>query len=205
VVKGSRQINGVFVANQIQLQDQRELIGVVSEISPGVIKLNTLPQSIRAPSFFTDEQNLPVNATEIRTQQQVRVLANAVNGEWEILLLQILFLRPPLTTVDQSTTSLLKEFVLYQNFPNPFLNSGPHQSNTIIRFALPEPGEISLTIYNPLGQKVRTLASGRLPAGIYERGWDGRNDAGVRVASGIYFYRLQAGERLEQRQLLLIR
>ncbi|GEM_PF-2138106 len=206
VVKGSRQINGVFVANQIQLQDQREMTGVVSEISSGSVKLNNLSQAIRAQSFFIDEQNLPVNSTEIAFRQQVKILANAVNGTWEILLLQILLRPAPTTGVEQTTTTALpKEFDLYQNFPNPFLNNGSRHANTIIRFALPESGEISLTIYNSLGQKVRTIANGRLPAGIYERSWDGRNDAGARVASGIYFYRLQAGERLEQRQLLLIR
>ena len=205
-VKGSRQINGFFVANQIQLQDQRELIGVVSEVSSDAVKLNNLSQEIRTASFFIDEQNLPVNATEIKVRQQVSILANAVNGKWEILLLQILLRPAPTTVVEhEATMSLPKEFALYQNFPNPFSNSGPHHSNTIIRFALPEAGEISLTIYNPLGQKVRTLASGRLPTGTYERGWDGRNDAGLRVASGIYFYRLRAGQHLEQRRMILIR
>jgi hypothetical protein len=206
VVKGSRQINGVFVANQIQLQDQREITGVVSEIPSGSVKLNNLSQAIRTPSFFVDEQNLPVNATDIAFRQQVRILANAVSGEWEILLLQILLRPAPTTVVEQAAMTLVpKEFALYQNFPNPFASRGQHHSNTIIRFTLPESVEFSLTIYNSLGQKVRTIVNGRLPAGIYERSWDGRNNAGVRVASGIYFYRLQAGERLEQRQLLLIR
>ena len=201
-VKGSRQINGVFVANQIQLQEQRELIGVVNEVAAGVIKLSNLSQAVRVASFFIDEQNTPVTAADIKIQHQVRVLANAVNGAWEIILLQILFLNTSSTAVAQPSFSPPQALTLAQNFPNPFFSNG---SSTAIRFALPEAGEISLTIYNALGQKIRALAGGRFLAGSYKRVWDGRNDAGLRVASGIYFYRLQAGERLEQRQLLLLR
>jgi len=123
-VKGSRQINGVFVANQIQLQEQRELIGVVNEVATGIVKLNNLSQAVRPPSFFL----------------------------WEIILLQILFRIPPTTAVAESPSSRPKEFALSQNFPNPFLNNG---SNTAIRFTVPEAGEIALTIYNALGQKIR--------------------------------------------------
>ena len=201
-VKGSRQINGVLVANQIQLQEQRELIGVVNEAAASVIKLSNLSQAIRAASFFLDEQNAPITAADIKVQHQVRVLANAVNGAWEIVLLQIQILNTSSTAVSQPSSSLPQAFALAQNFPNPFLGNG---SSTAIRFALPEAGEISLTIYNALGQQIRGLAGGRFLAGQYERMWDGRDDAGQRVAAGIYFYRLQAGPRREQRPLLLVR
>ena len=81
---------------------------------------------------------------------------------------------------------------LEQNFPNPF-NSG-----TVIRFDLDRPGEIELSLYDLAGRKVATLARGPRPAGRYEVRWDGRGPAGSRLASGVYLYRLQSGERSQR-------
>jgi len=212
VVNGTRQINGVFVANRIQLQNQRVLAGVVNGTQAGVVIIAGISHASQAQSFFVDEQNLPISASEVFTQQQVRVIANAANDRWEILHLQILYRLPPTTVVGESPGSLLpKNFVLYQNFPNPFSNGASSRiafaarSFTLIRFALPRSEEIFLTIYNQLGQKIRTINTGRLPAGFYERAWDGRNEAGAKVASGIYFYQLRAGEHIATRRMIVIR
>jgi len=90
-------------------------------------------------------------------------------------------------------------FVLHQNYPNPF-NSG-----TIINYQLPAAGEVAITIYNLLGQKVRTLVSGRKPAGAHRVKWDGRDDLGREVASGVYVCRLKAGVFEKSSKMLLIR
>lgn len=92
-----------------------------------------------------------------------------------------------------------QSFVLEQNIPNPF-NSG-----TLIHFSLPIDAEVELAVYNLAGQKVVTLAAGERPAGIYSVHWDGRDDADRELASGLYLYRLQAGEKVERRKLLLLR
>ncbi|HSG26907.1 MAG TPA: FlgD immunoglobulin-like domain containing protein, partial [Candidatus Krumholzibacterium sp.] len=60
-------------------------------------------------------------------------------------------------------------------------------------------------IYNVAGQLVRTLISGELDAGMYKEVWDGRSDAGSKVASGIYFYRLQAPRFEQSRKMVLLR
>ncbi|MBN2088883.1 VCBS repeat-containing protein [candidate division KSB1 bacterium] len=74
-------------------------------------------------------------------------------------------------------------FELYANFPNPF------NSHTLIQYFLPEADRVNLTIYNMLGQRVKTLIRGEaLEGGFYEYFWDGSNEAGESVASGIYFY-----------------
>jgi hypothetical protein len=78
-------------------------------------------------------------------------------------------------------------FVLEQNYPNPF------NPTTTITYRLPERTNVTLTIVNVLGQSVRTLIQTELEAGVHTVVWDGRNDAGIVVASGIYFYRLEAG------------
>ena len=90
-------------------------------------------------------------------------------------------------------------FVLTQNVPNPF------NSTTALRFALPQAADIELAIYNLTGQKVARLARGWHAAGHYTVHWDGRNDAGVRLATGAYIYRLRAGEQVQVRKLLLLR
>lgn len=90
-------------------------------------------------------------------------------------------------------------YSLSQNYPNPF------NPSTSIRFGLAEASEVQLAIYNTRGQLIRLLANGFYPSGHYQVIWDGRNGAGVRVASGMYFYRIQAGPFQAQRKLLLLR
>ena len=92
-----------------------------------------------------------------------------------------------------------EDFALAQNFPNPF-NAG-----TAIHFAVPTAGEVALALYNLAGQQVARLVQGRRPAGTYTVRWDGRDEAGRELASGVYLYRLQVGDRVETRKLLLLR
>jgi hypothetical protein len=77
-----------------------------------------------------------------------------------------------------------KEFHLYNNFPNPF------NPSTKIAFELPIVSRVKLVIYDALGREVRTLTDEDHPAGYIELTWDGRNDGGATVSSGIYFYRV---------------
>jgi len=88
---------------------------------------------------------------------------------------------------------------LAQNFPNPF------NPTTRITFGLAAPGDVSLRIYDAAGRLVRVLAEGARPAGNYSELWDGRDSGGRAVASGIYFYRLQAGSFTETRKMALLR
>jgi len=106
----------------------------------------------------------------------------------------------PGTAVVESRGDVVPEsFTLSQNYPNPF------NPATTIRFDLPRSQEIELTLYNLAGQKVATLAQGLREAGTYTLQWDGRDDDGRDLASGIYLYRLQAGSQVETRKLLLLR
>ena len=100
-------------------------------------------------------------------------------------------------TFDQA--SVPQAFSLAQNAPNPF------NSNTVIRFALPQPSQIELATYNLLGQLVAVLVQGPSEAGTFSVRWDGRDQAGRAVASGVYLYQLRAGEYTEVRKLLLLR
>jgi len=94
---------------------------------------------------------------------------------------------------------LPNKFALHQNYPNPF------NPTTTIRYDLKNNTEVSLEIFNLLGQKIRTLVSGLQEAGYREIGWDGRNDSGIGVASGIYIYRIDAGDFIQTRKMVLMK
>ena len=91
------------------------------------------------------------------------------------------------------------EFTLLQNSPNPF------NQTTKIEFTLAKSGFVSLIIYDLLGRKVRTLASEHLPTGYKSVLWDGKNDSGEDVASGIYFYQLRVRDFSETKTLVLLK
>ncbi|MCG3770946.1 MAG: Dipeptidyl-peptidase 5 [Nitrosomonadaceae bacterium] len=101
--------------------------------------------------------------------------------------------------LEEQTTTQPQVFALEQNYPNPF------NSDTVIRFALPTSGSVDLTLYNIAGQKMGTLVQGPREAGTYAVRWDSRDERGRDLSSGIYFYRLQIGEQVMIRKLLLLR
>ncbi|RMF58926.1 MAG: T9SS C-terminal target domain-containing protein [Calditrichaeota bacterium] len=84
--------------------------------------------------------------------------------------------------------SIPARYELMPAYPNPF------NPETTIEFRIPTSSEVSLEIYNPLGQKIRTLYRGKAPAGTYRLRWDGRDDSNNQVASGVYLIRFQAHE-----------
>jgi len=91
------------------------------------------------------------------------------------------------------------QLALQQNYPNPF-NSG-----TVIEFALPRAHEVDLRLYNLAGQEVLQLATGARETGLYSLLWDGTDAQGQLLASGVYLYRLETGDRTLTRSLLLLR
>jgi tetratricopeptide (TPR) repeat protein len=97
------------------------------------------------------------------------------------------------------TKSTPTEFVLSQNYPNPF------NPETEICFQLPEDVHVAISIYNMLGQRVCTLIDKQKQTGYHTIKWDGRNDFGTAVASGVYLYAMQAGKFYEKKKMVLMR
>ena len=87
---------------------------------------------------------------------------------------------------DERVSALPKEFSLAQNYPNPF------NPSTLIHYDIPRDSKVRLTVYNLLGQRIRTLIDGDKSAGRYSVNWDGRTVSGDVTASGLYFYRIEA-------------
>jgi hypothetical protein len=102
-------------------------------------------------------------------------------------------------TVLERLTNLPRQFAIYQNYPNPF------NPSTTISYELPKSSEVSLVVYNLLGQKVRTLVNGNVKAGRHKVRWSGRNDRGQSVASGIYIYRFEAGDYQKTVKMILLK
>ncbi len=94
---------------------------------------------------------------------------------------------------------LPRGFALHQNYPNPF------NPVTEISFTLPRTAHATLCIYNALGQRVATLSDRERPAGTYSIVWNGMNDRGEAVASGVYFYRLETDDFVETRKMVLMK
>jgi hypothetical protein len=107
--------------------------------------------------------------------------------------------------VDQGTTSVIditipKEYSLSQNYPNPF------NPSTSIKFGLPLQAPVTMEIYNILGVKVRTLLHGEvMSAGIHQMEWNGKDDAGVSVTSGVYLYRINAGTFQVTKKMMMLK
>ena len=94
---------------------------------------------------------------------------------------------------------LLNKYALYPNYPNPF------NPETKIHFQLANNSDVQLIIYDILGRKIRTLVSNHLNVGNHVVTWDGLNEDGANVASGMYVYRIEAGDFIDYRKMLLVR
>jgi len=101
--------------------------------------------------------------------------------------------------IDNEIKKLLPtSYELVQNFPNPF------NSSTSISIKLPKNSNVKLEIYNTIGQRVKTLFRGELPAGIHTFNWDGKDDNQQPIATGVYLYRFADGENIIQTKKMLL-
>jgi len=106
-----------------------------------------------------------------------------------------------LQVLDNHTTvpPVPREYSLSQNYPNPF------NPTTQISYSLPNSGHVTLSIYNVIGQIVKVIVDAVEPAGYRQVDWDGTDQAGREVASGVYFYRFEAGSFFQIRKMVKLR
>ena len=107
--------------------------------------------------------------------------------------------REPDQTAVEETDALPAQFALELAYPNPF------NSQTVIPFSIPAADQVELVVYDALGRLVRRLVDNTLEPGTYLIGWDGRDERGMEAASGAYFVRLRAGDRVASGRLALVR
>ena len=104
------------------------------------------------------------------------------------------------SSMTQEILSQLPEtFTLHQNYPNPF------NPTTTIRFEVPIPSQVSLKIYNLMGQEIRTLTRDWFPIGNHHLIWNGKDHQGAPVSAGVYIYRLQSQGFQKTRKMVLLK
>jgi len=101
--------------------------------------------------------------------------------------------------IDNESQQIAEEYILHQNYPNPF------NPSTTISFTLAQPSNTRLEIFNIRGEKVRTLVNNYYSAGYWSAVWDGADDAGILVPSGVYMYRLITSSGVQVRNMLLLK
>ena len=168
--------------------------GIVN-ITDLVLVAGNLGESAGAPAVWSGELEEPL--TKANLQQWLRE-ARQINLTDPIFQRGILVLEQLLAVSTPTQTMLLP------NYPNPF------NPETWIPYQLSEAGVVSITLYDVTGSVVRSLDLGHQAAGYYHSRseaayWDGRNNLNERVASGVYFYRLQAGEFSATRRMLILK
>lgn len=100
---------------------------------------------------------------------------------------------------DNDPATIPAVYALAQNYPNPC------NPSTTVKYSLKTRGYVELSIYNILGRKVRTLVSGEKDAGWHEVLWDGKDDGGANVASGVYFYKMKSGQYINTKKMLILK
>jgi hypothetical protein len=109
------------------------------------------------------------------------------------------FVYDPALDADGDDRPIPLTFGLDQNFPNPF------NPSTKIKYSVAKKGMVNLAVFNILGQKVVTLVNQEQEAAEYTINWDSKDESGQEVASGIYFYKMTAGDFVETRKMVLMR
>ncbi len=103
------------------------------------------------------------------------------------------------TGIEDQSIAVPSDFALHQNYPNPF------NPETHIAFDLPKTTNVTITVYNTLGQKVKTLVNETRQAGRHTVTWDGTDEFGNKVASGVYIYQIRAGNFVQAKKMSLMR
>jgi hypothetical protein len=102
-------------------------------------------------------------------------------------------------SIEQDRNMAAKSYTLEQNYPNPF------NMSTTISFILPKSSYVNLSIYNTLGEKVKTLISEYFSSGYWQVVWDGKDESGQIVPSGLYFYHLNTPECSLVKKMILVK
>jgi hypothetical protein len=154
--------------------------------TPGTLKMSLA--GAYQPTAGGSLVNLTFSAVSADAIKQLRIAEFKLNGGW----------------IKSNIRNLPRSFVLLQNYPNPF------NPETWIPYQLSMPADVSITVYSTSGHMVRQLEIGyRLPGYYTDKAkaayWDGRNQSGEWVSSGIYFYKLQAGQNASVGKMTVVK
>jgi len=135
------------------------------------------------------------------TDEELRVVTGYCTHQYSLeSITRLDFLDYPTDVEDPDEAADIAGVVhLFQNYPNPF------NPETRIRFELSSRGRVKLSVYSVKGELIRTLVEKEMPTGPHSVRWNGRDDSGRSVASGVYFYSLSTPQVKESRKMILLR
>ncbi|PIS45593.1 MAG: hypothetical protein COT22_04435, partial [Ignavibacteria bacterium CG08_land_8_20_14_0_20_37_9] len=173
------------------------------------------PISVSSGSFWSGVAYFPKNKITSGTPIGYKFyVTNCTFGGWESGIENRVFNLPesdstlvwkffndknPLTELEEETPLVANEFMLYQNYPNPF------NPATTINFSIAEKSNVQLRVFNLLGEVVKTLVNQNEEAGVHSITWNGLNETGAPVNSGIYLLRLEADSQIQMRKMILLK
>lgn len=174
-------------------------LDIINPISPAVACLRYDSTTIAG---INNEMGHPINGSRLlyfafpfEIIKSASTRAEIMNG----ILSYLLIINPVEEKGPNDDLTRPENFALQQNYPNPF------GSATVIHYQIPHGGHTSLKIYNVVGQLVRTIEDRALSKGTYEANWDARNDLGIKMPSGIYFYVLSLNnQRISSKKIIII-
>ncbi len=156
-----------------------------------------------SPEMLPDSFHIIIDTLNVPTTQVVKYSPSGGTGYLPHLVTPgVLKVLVPTLDADDDNPSeelLPQQFQLAQNYPNPF------NPTTTIKYYVASKGIVNLSVYNILGQRVKTLVNGQMDIGWQEAQWNGRDESGNSVASGIYFYKMSAGDYVDTKKMLLMK
>lgn len=202
--EGTRSEDFDFKWANIDNENNTVVIGLIpmvygdnSDLAPGQGAIANLEFSIDSPEL----EVLEIEPTVIeKPSHELMFVYAGNNAEMKDLQPEFPVIRVVLSEVIPTQNDLLPtEFAIRQNAPNPF------NPTTEIRYELPQAAQVQLNVYNILGQKVITLVDAFKEAGYNSVTWNGMDQGGSVVASGMYFYRIEAGEFSKTLKMMMLK
>jgi hypothetical protein len=151
-------------------------------------------------SFSADITDLDVGTYNTQVEiKQVSLTTSSMGLIDDIDTIYVKLLVDQPTGVEDDYSAVPKSYSLKQNYPNPF------NPETVIEYNLPASGHVTLTVFNVVGQKVIDVVNGYESAGNKQAVWNGRDENGREVQSGVYFYRLTTDNFSMTRKMMLLK
>ena len=173
-----------------------EQVGAGKTDSDGLLSLGLYPEGYTASGYIPDQNPFTFySSITLGEDLYTDTLTATVTGDTAYSF----DLEAVVSNIDLDQLGIPKVFALNQNFPNPF------NPSTTIRYQLPQATHVSINVYNLLGQMMTTLVDEDQKAGYKAVVWDGTNSSGHSVSSGLYIYRMKAGEFIDVKRMIFLK
>ena len=195
-VKIKQQANGNYEADRLKISNDPDIIkvsGTVASVANNEIVILQQSYEVNASTVTLNINYQPVDFSTIQPGDDVTIWSDiSTNGSPAAL--QIKKTSNSVTSTGDGIKTTVDDFELSQNYPNPF------NPATNIRFTIPESDFVTIKIYNAIGEEVQTLVNTNFAAGTHTLQFNGSN-----LASGLYFYRIQAGSFVQVKKMMLLK